>query len=367
MLRQGDGLLDSARYGIAEGLRAGITTYADTCESGVVMQALVEMGVRGIMYQEVFGPDPALAEAAFAGLRASVERHRGTETARVRIGVSPHAPFSVSDALFTTVAEYAVRERLPIAIHLAESDDESRSVREGTGPFAEMQRGRGFTIGPRAASPVVLLAELGVLAARPLLIHCVRASEGELRLMHAAGCSVAHCPASNAKFGHGIAPLTEMLRLRMPVGLGSDSVASNNRMHLLEEARLAVLFQRARLGSASAPSAAQALSLATLGGARALGLADRVGSLEVGKDADLAAFRLSSAAAVPVHDPVAAAVFAMGGACASFVSVAGEPRVVDGRLVARAPALSEEALAARVQEAAVRLEQWARAEAAARA
>jgi cytosine/adenosine deaminase-related metal-dependent hydrolase len=192
----------------------------------------------------------------------------------------------------------------------------------------------------------------------------VRASEGELRLMHAAGCSVAHCPASNAKLGHGIAPLAEMLRLRMPVGLGSDSVASNNRMHLLEEARLAVLFQRARLGTANAPTAAQALSLATIGGARAVGVADRVGTLEPGKDADLAAFPIALAAGVPSHDPVSAAVFALGGAAASFVTVAGEPRVMDGRLVPRASHLSAERLADCVREAASRLGEWARAEAA---
>jgi 5-methylthioadenosine/S-adenosylhomocysteine deaminase len=363
VLRAGDALLDSARYGIAEGLLAGITTYADTCESGVVLQALLEMGVRGVMYQEVFGPDPALAEGALAGLRAAVERHRASESELVRVGVSPHAPYSVSDALFTAVAGYAVREKLPVAIHLAESEDETRYVRDGAGPFADMQQGRGFAIAPRGESPVLLLAELGVLAARPLLIHCVRASEGELRIMHAAGCAVAHCPASNAKLGHGIAPLAEMLRLRIPVGLGSDSVASNNRMHLLEEARLAVLFQRARLGTANAPTAAQALSLATIGGARAVGVADRVGTLDVGKEADVAAFPLAPAAGVPSHDPVSAAVFALGGAAASFVTVAGEPRVVDGRLVPRAPHLSAERLAERVLDAAGRLGEWARGEA----
>ena len=362
VLRASDYLLDSARYGIAEGLLAGVTTYGDTCESGVVLQALRDMGARGIMFQEVFGPDPALAEAALAGLRARVEEHRRLTTPLAQLGVSPHAPYSVSDALFVAVAEYAVREHLPVAIHLAESEAESRYVREGAGPFAEMQQGRGFAIVPRASSPVMLLAELGVLAARPLLIHCVRATEGELRVMHAAGCAVAHCPASNAKLGHGIAPLAEMLRVRLPVGLGSDSVASNNRMHILEEARLAVLFQRARLGVADTPTAEQALALATLGGARALGLADRVGSLEVGKEADLAAFPLADGVGVPTHDPVATAVFALGGARASFVAVAGEPRVVDGQLVARAPGLGERALAARMHEAAARLGEWERAE-----
>jgi cytosine/adenosine deaminase-related metal-dependent hydrolase len=361
VLRESDFLLDSARYGIVEGLHAGITTYADTCESGVALRAMRDMGVRGVMYQEVFGPDPALAEGAMAGLREQVERHRAEETPLVRVGVSPHAPYSVSDALFIDTASYAMREELPIAIHLAESEDESRYVRDADGPFAEMQRARGIRVAPRAASPVQLLADLGVLAARPLLIHVVRATEGELRLIGAAGCSVAHCPASNAKLGHGIAPLAEMLRLRLAVGLGSDSVASNNRMHILEEARLAVLFQRARLGLVDSPTAAQALHLATLGGARALGLHERIGSLDAGKEADLAAFPVAFGCGVPTHDPVATAVFSLGSALASFVAVAGEPRVVDGRLVTRAAALEGDALAARVCRAAELLQDWERA------
>ena len=141
----------------------------------------------------------------------------------------------------------------------------------------------------------------------------------------------------------------------------SDSVASNNRMHILEEARLAVLFQRARLGLVDSPTAAQALHLATLGGARALGLHDRIGSLEPGKEADLAAFPVAFGCGVPTHDPVAAAVFSLGSALASFVAVAGEPRVIDGRLVTRAPALEGEALAARVCRAAELLQDWERA------
>ena len=361
VLRESDFLLDSARYGIVEGLLAGITTYADTCESGVVLRALDDMGVRGIMYQEVFGPDPALAEGAMAGLREQVDRHRAHETPLVRVGVSPHAPYSVSDALFIDAASYAVREGLPIAIHLAESEDESRYVREAAGPFADMQRERGIRVARRAASPVTLLADLGVLAARPLLIHVVRATEGELRLIHAAGCSVAHCPASNAKLGHGIAPLAEMLRLKLAVGLGSDSVASNNRMHMLEEARLAVLMQRARLGLVDSPTAAQALHLATLGGARALGLDARIGSLEPGKEADLAAFPVASGCGVPTHDPVATAVFSLGSSPASLVTVAGEARVIDGRVVPRDRLLDPDALAGRVCRAAERLQDWERA------
>lgn len=348
-------LLDSARLGIAEGLAAGITTYADTSESGVTLQAMQEAGVRGVMYQEVFGPDPASAPAALNGLRDRVEAGRGSESALARLGVSPHAPYSVSDALFIDVASYALRERLPVAIHIAESRAELELVRDGAGPFADMLRARGIEVRPRAGSPIALLAHLGVLSARPLLIHCVHAEASDLRLISASGCGVAHCPASNAKLGHGVAPLAELLRMRVAVGLGSDSMASNNRMHLLEEARLALLFQRARTARCDLPTADAALELATLGGARALGMSDRIGSLEVGKEADLAAFPLDSAASTPAFDPAAAAIFALGGARASFVTVAGEVLVRDGALTRADPRLT-----GRVRSAGDRLAAWRR-------
>jgi cytosine/adenosine deaminase-related metal-dependent hydrolase len=347
----GDAMLDSARLGLEEGIRAGITTYADTSESGVVAQAMREYRVRGIMYQEVFGPDPVQCGPAMEELRAKVERHVTEETPLVRIGISPHAPYSVSNELFQAAAAYAIERRLPIAIHIAESEMESRLVVDGEGPFAEGLRARDIAVAARATSPVQLLARLGVLAARPLLIHCVRVDAADIASIAGASCAVAHCPTSNAKLGHGIAPLTEMLGAGVEVGLGSDSVASNNRMHLLDEARMALLMQRARVGSHETVSAADVLELATLGGARALGLGDEIGSLEPGKSADLAAFPLG--AMTPVHDPVAAAVYALGGACATFVAVAGVPLLDGGK-----PVRHDADLATRAQRTADTMGEW---------
>jgi len=330
-------LLDSARYGIDEGLMRGITTYADTCDSGVSFQAMQERGVRGIMYQEVFGPDPAQRESSLAELRAKIEALRPLETELVRIGVSPHAPYTVSDPLFSAVAGYARDNGLRVAVHIAESALEEELVVRGAGAFAEGLRARGISVAPRARSPIQLLASLGVLDARPLLIHCVRVDDDDLAAIVAARCSVAHCPASNAKLGHGIAPLSALLAARIAVGLGSDSMASNNRMDLLEEARLAVFLQRVDRGPSSGLSAPAALALATLGGAAAVGLDQEVGSLEVGKAADLAAFDLRGRG--PTLDPESAAVFALAGSCASFTAVAGRPLVRGGRLVHSEPSL----------------------------
>lgn len=346
-----DALLDSARYGLEEGIRAGITSYADTCESGVVMQAMRESRVRGIMYQEVFGPDPSQCTVSMGNLRERVGGLRYLETPLVRVGISPHAPYTVSDDLFRATAQMAREQQLPIAVHIAESELEQQLIVDGAGAFADGLRRRGIPVVARASSPVQLLAQLKVLDATPLLIHCVRVDARDIETIAASGSSVAHCPASNAKLGHGIAPLAEMLTAGIPVGLGSDSIASNNRMDLLDEARLALLGQRTRLGSSETPSAVDVLELATIGGARALGMGDLVGTLEPGKQADLAAFTLDGHH--PIHDPVAAAVFALTGARARFVAVAGNVLLQDGRLTgARA------GLQLRIEELADALATW---------
>jgi cytosine/adenosine deaminase-related metal-dependent hydrolase len=343
--------LDSARWGIAEGVRAGITTFADTCDSGVVLEAMRERGVRGIMYQEVFSPsgDPAVVREAAARLAEKLARHDALETELQQVGVSPHAPYTVSDPLFALVARSGRR----IAVHIAESDAEQRFVCDGEGPFADALRARGITVAPRASSPIALLERLGVLDARPLLIHCVRVSESDIAAIAGSGSSVAHCPISNAKLGHGIAPVLEMLSAGIAVGLGSDSMAANNRMHLLEESRAAVLIQRIRGERFDALAASRALELATLGGARALGLADRVGSLEIGKEADLAAFDLTALAGTADADPAAALVFALGADPAKFVAVAGIPKVWNWELLNEDPGLD-----GRVRETSVALGNW---------
>lgn len=313
--------LESALAGIAEGLRAGITTYADTCDSGVALEAMRTMGVRGIMYQEVFcpSPDPARVGEAAASLAAKLAVLEPLETELQRVGISPHAPYTCSDPLLALAA----RSGRPIAIHIAESEDETLLVRDGAGAFAGPLRERGIPAAPRARTPIDLLERLGVLDAKPapLLIHCVRVDDSDIRAISRSGASVAHCPISNARLGHGVAPLLEMLEAGIPVGLGSDSMASNDRMHLLEEARAALLAQRIRTRAVDALPPARALELATLGGARALGLDARIGSLEPGKEADLAAFPLPPASASA--DPSALAVLALGGAEACLVVVGG--------------------------------------------
>jgi 5-methylthioadenosine/S-adenosylhomocysteine deaminase len=347
-------LLDSARFGIIEGLEAGITTYADTCSSGVVMQAMTELGVRGIMYQEVFGPDPSQVKIAMGELEDRVTLLDAQRTDLVDLGVSPHAPYTVSDALYEAAAKFATRRRLPMAMHIAESAPEHALVTNGSGDFADRWKRRGIPVDRRARSPIALLEQHGALESGPLLIHSVRVDDADIETMARHRCAVAHCPASNAKFGHGIAPLLPILAAGIRVGMGSDSVASNNRMDVLDEARLAVLIHRAATRKHDAFGAHQALELATIGGARALNIDDRVGSLEVGKDADLAAFRIDIPRTTPVGDPYSTAIFALPGRSAQLVAVKGKVLVDKAQAVAR-----DAALAKRVGDIGAALSGWA--------
>jgi cytosine/adenosine deaminase-related metal-dependent hydrolase len=342
---------DAACLGIAEGLLAGITTYADTSASGVVLGAMRDMGVRGIMYQEVFGPAAAQRAESMAQLRRDVEALRPLETDLVRLGVSPHAVYTVHEDLMIDAAAYAIGAGMPVAIHLAESGAETAFLREAEGPFAEALRARGIPVERRSHSPVHLLVELGVVLARPLLIHCVTLDASDVDFIADYGCPVAHCPASNAILGHGIAPVRELLDAGAIVGLGSDSAASNDQMDVLAEARLASLMQSARLHRPDAVSTAEALMLATLGGARALGLDEKVGSIDVGKSADLAAFALDPVRAATLG-PEAAAL-AAAGVPAALVTVAGTVRVRDGVVVGLDPML-----AGRVSDSAAALVAW---------
>lgn len=322
----------AARWTALEALRAGMTTVAATEASGAAVDAFAEAGLRGVVYQEVFGPDPSQVQGSMRELGAALDRLRGRETELVRVGVSPHAPFTVSDELYRAVAELARREGLPMALHIAESTAERRLVREGEGDFAPGLRARDIATPPRGRSPIELLERLGILEARPLLIHCVDLDDEDVRRIAEHDCSVAHCPIANARLAHGVAPVPELLAAGVRVGLGTDSVGSNNRLDLLEEARFASLLQRAVVHDPAVLPPGELLRLCTLGGARALGLDDRVGTLEPGKEADLCAVSLAAPHVRPVHDPVAALFHSARGSDVVLTAVRGRVLFRDGEV-----------------------------------
>jgi 5-methylthioadenosine/S-adenosylhomocysteine deaminase len=341
----------AARWTCVEAIAAGITTIGATEDSGAALTALRDAGMRGIVYREVFGAAPAAAADAMAGLRAKIEAMREYETDRVRVGISPHAPYTVSDRLFALAAEYALAEALPIAIHTAEAVAEAELIASGTGHFAAWLQEHGVRTPPRARSTIELLDRTGALRARPLLIHCVLIDDDDRRRIADAGASIAHCPIANARLGHGTAPLMEIRAAGIDVGLGTDSVASNNRLDLLEEARCAQILQRSRHRSPSLLPADELLRLATIDGARALGLDGEIGSLEPGKAADLCAISLAGPHITPLHDPVATLFHAARGPDVILTVANGRTLYRDGTVLS----LDTAALRPRFEEVARRL------------
>jgi 5-methylthioadenosine/S-adenosylhomocysteine deaminase len=282
--RPPDEVLAAARRGLADCWAAGVTTVADTGDSGAVMQALAECGGSGIAYHEVFGPHPDQRDASLDGLQEAVARLGRLAGGRVRIGVSPHAPYTVSGPLYAAVAAWARQEALPIAVHLAESSAESALLAGGTGAFAEAWRGRGIPMPARLGrTPVEWLGAHGVLSERTLCIHVVRADARDVERLANANVAIAHCPLSNRAHGHGDAPLARLLDAGLRVGLGTDSVLSVGTLDLLADARAA----RALAGL----DAAASLRLCTRDAARALGLESETGSLVPGHWGDCVVIR----------------------------------------------------------------------------
>ncbi|HKU61149.1 MAG TPA: amidohydrolase family protein, partial [Gemmatimonadales bacterium] len=273
--RSAEAFREAARRGVMDCWAGGVTTVADTGDSGAVIAALAELGGSGVVYHEVFGPHPGQVAESLAGLRAAVTRLSRHAAGRVRIGVSPHAPYTVSGDLYAATAAYAAAEGLPLAVHLAESRAESELLGQGSGTFADAWGRRGIPLPPRPGrSPVEWLDAHDVLGERTLCIHVVRASGRDLDCLARRGVAVAHCPLSNRAHGHGNAPLGDMLDRGLRVGVGTDSVLSVGVLDLLAEARAA----RALAGL----DAAAALALCTTGAAAAIGLAGEIGSLEPG-------------------------------------------------------------------------------------
>ena len=230
-------------------------------------------------------------DAILAATQDAIDRHHDpTPGAMVRVGVAPCSPFSVTRELMVEAAELARRNHVRLHTHLAETTDEDDFCRDRFG-----------------CSPAQYMAELGWLGPDVWFAHAVHLSDRDIKSFGATGTGVAHCPSSNARLGAGIARTRDLRDAGVPVGLGVDGAASNEASSLLEEVRHAVLFGRAR-GGPTALSVRDGLEMATMGGAQVLGRADELGSIEPGKVADLALWRLDTLAHAGIEDPVAALV-----------------------------------------------------------
>jgi cytosine/adenosine deaminase-related metal-dependent hydrolase len=350
-----DDLYVSAAWGACEAARAGITCLGDASDAaGESMKALRDVGLRGTVYQESFGPDPRLVNENFEKLKTKVSLLHEHQTPLVQAGVSPHAPYTVCGAQLEMIADFAIAEKLPLMMHAAESAAEDLFMREARGLFADGLAKRGIQWQAPGVSTIQYLEKLGVLRTRPLLAHCINVNDADIETIKQAGARVAHCPKSNAKLGHGRAPFAKFLNARIAVGLGSDSVASNNTCDIIEEARFAVLLARAgrrKDDDLAMIDAKVALSSATIEGARALGFNGQIGELKAGLQADFIAVSLNGAHQLPSYDPVSTLIFASSGRDVVMTVVAGREVFRDGRVTT----VDEDRLRARMRELETKL------------
>jgi 5-methylthioadenosine/S-adenosylhomocysteine deaminase len=374
MAMTGEDLLVSATCGAVEAARAGVTCLGDSSSSAThAMKALRGVGLRGIVYQESFGPDPKLATENVAKLREQIAELRTLDDQLVRVGVSPHAPYTVSALQLELISRLAIDEKLPLMMHAAESHAEKAFMLDGLGRLAEGLQARGIEWQAPGISTIEYLARHGILETRPLLAHCINVKDSDLELIKQSGAGIAHCPKSNAKLGHGRAPFQNFLAHGVNVGLGSDSVASNNTCDMIEEARFATLLARLDLdvsprvskgvlsvppavagGFSNSPNAEDALFAATLGGARALGLENLIGALAEGMQADVTVVSLNGAHQEPVRDPADALVFSSSGRDVVLTMVAGKEIYRDGHV----SAIDEGELRSRSETIRIRLDSF---------
>jgi cytosine/adenosine deaminase-related metal-dependent hydrolase len=310
----------SARLGALGCLRSGITTVGDCSFSGAAATACADLGLRGTIYLEVFGESDGPIAERFEPMR---ERIADSVTDQLRVGISPHAPYTCTLDLYTACAQLG----LPLATHLAESDDETEYLRTGQGAWASFAE---MLVPPIGTTGIRALAEAGFLSSNVIAAHCVKADDEEIALLAEHDVAVAHCPRSNGILGCGAAPLTALRKAGIRVCIATDSPASTPSVDMFDEMRAAIVGARAREGRPDALTAADALELATLGGARALGLDETIGSIVPGKQADLTVLSLADTPLIPWEDPVTGAV--LGGAPQHVVAtlVSGKLRYEKG-------------------------------------
>jgi cytosine/adenosine deaminase-related metal-dependent hydrolase len=277
----------STRLGIAECIRGGITTVADLCDFEVALMELSKSPLRGIFYWEVFGVEKQQAEESWKKIQEYfpklVSTYRGP---RLQIGISPHACFTVRPELYQQIGKWAVENDVPVSFHAAESREEEEFIGQRSGPIQDFLQKRAADWKILGKTSITHLRETGIFETKPLLAHLVQANDSDLDVIKSYDISVVHCPKSNAKFAHGIAPVTSMLDRGIRVCIGTDSAASNNRLDMFEEARFAFLQQRSRLGK-PVLTEQQILEMMTIRGAESLKMEKLIGSVETGKQADL--------------------------------------------------------------------------------
>jgi 5-methylthioadenosine/S-adenosylhomocysteine deaminase len=309
---------DGTLLACAEMLRSGVTCFADMYFfPEAAADAALQAGMRAAIGMIVIEmPSPYAGDARDYLAKGLAMRDALRDEPLLSFCFAPHAPYTVSDSTFEQIATYAAQLDVPVHIHMHETDDEIRE-----------------SVTAHGCRPLTRLERTGLLGPGLIAVHAVHLEPIEIDLLAQHGCSVAHCPSSNLKLASGIAPVAAMLRKDLNVGLGTDGAASNNRLDVLTEMRTAALLAKGASGDPTVVPAHTALHMATMAGARALGLERIIGSLAPGKRADVVAMRLSDLELAPVYDPVSHLVYAAGREHVSHVWVNGRLKVKEGELV----------------------------------
>jgi len=312
-----DFVLDGTKLACAEMLKGGTTCFNDMYffpeESA---KATLASGMRGAIGMVTIDFSTAYASDAEDYLAKGLAmRDEYRQHSLLSFCFAPHAPYTVSDKALTSILTYAEQLDLPVHIHLHETEAEIKHSLENFG-----------------MRPIARLHQLGLLSPGLIGVNMIHLTEEEIELTGDQGCSVAYCPSSNLKLASGFAPVSAFLKQGINVGLGTDGVASNNRLDIFEEMRLAALLAKGQSNRADELPAYQALQMATLNSAKALGLGDRIGSLVKGKMADIAAVDFSGPELSPCYDPVSHLVYSAGREHVSHVWVDGKILVNKGEL-----------------------------------
>jgi 5-methylthioadenosine/S-adenosylhomocysteine deaminase len=323
---------DSAVLGAMEALQSGITTVADITKSGSSARAAAAAGLGGVIYREVSTMDKTRIAEKLDAARADIDQWRAIAgDGPLRVGIAPHSPYTCHPELMQQAAALAIAEGMPAAIHLAGSRDEYDFVKYGSSQLAQDFRQQAgwsdVAWMPTGVSPVRYVLQWGLFDVPQLLaVHCVQVDDADVEILASRGVGVAHCPRCNAKLGMGIAPLKLFFKHGLTVGLGTDSPASNNTLDFFDEMRIGLLLQRGVSDEQDFYrffTARTFVRLATIHGAKALGLDAEIGSLEAGKRADLVAVDLSASHMVPTDDPYSALVHTANQESVVMTMVAG--------------------------------------------
>jgi 5-methylthioadenosine/S-adenosylhomocysteine deaminase len=325
---------NSARLGALEAIASGITTVADISGSGCSRIAAADLGMRARIYLEVLTTQADHVDAVVEeGLSKISAWQQDEKTGLVDYGLAPGAVYACHPKVFQAIAKAAIEKKIPIAMHLAGSQEETDFIRYGSSPFgvhvSEHEHGK-ITAAyppwlPAGTSPVKYVSNWDILDVPDILaIHCVHVDDEDIEILKAKDVRVGYCPRINAKLGMGSAPLESLWAAGLTIGMGTDSPAAVDTTDMIDEMRIGLMITRATSSVRFLhASSANALRMATIGSARALGIEDKVGSLEVGKQADIIAVDLHNSHQNPTTNPESAVIYTANQDNVKMTMVAG--------------------------------------------